>query len=574
MNLLVLNATTKTLEIELDDYSAVSEVDFTSHYADATASGFIEGENDGTSNGNTPVTVVAAPAASTRRIVREITLYNDDIVSVIVRLQLNNNGTIRIIKDIDLDPGGFWSLSQDGSVSGGGTWDGDITDIDETSSADIGEALADDDEVIVYNTSGTAFVWSAISRLWTYISGKVNAANGVAITGLDIDGGTDIGADLADADLIIVDDGAGGTNRKSAISRIWTYIQSKISGGAVTAAAGDVDLSGIDDGYVLTQDGSGNAAFEPASGGGVWGSITGTLSDQIDLNPPDAHMWNGKIVPSVASNNLTVALKGLDGNDPSAGNPVYVRIGDTVRAITSALSVTKNAGTNWFNAGSSGLATKEIDYFVYLGYNATDGVVIGFSRIPDGREYDSFSATTTDEKYCAISTITNAAAGDDYVNIGRFAATLSAGAGYTWSVPTFTNKNLIQHPIFETRWLSWQPTYSGNGSMTYTSVSTTIAKYKVRPQVCEIQMICSGTVGGTPNTNLTITLPFEAINAPTNPIVVGGLLFADSGTAVGFGGGYISNASPDIINAIKYNAANWASGAGAIANIGSGRYEI
>ena len=31
---------------------------------------------------------------------------------------------------------------------------------------------------------------------------------------MDIDGGTDIGADLATSDLIVVDDGAGGTNRK------------------------------------------------------------------------------------------------------------------------------------------------------------------------------------------------------------------------------------------------------------------------------------------------------------------------------------------------------------------------
>jgi len=47
------------------------------------------------------------------------------------------------------------------------------------------------------------------------------------ITDIDIDGGTDIGAALVDADLIIVDDGAGGTNRKSALSRLWTYISGK-----------------------------------------------------------------------------------------------------------------------------------------------------------------------------------------------------------------------------------------------------------------------------------------------------------------------------------------------------------
>ena len=48
---------------------------------------------------------------------------------------------------------------------------------------------------------------------------------------INLDGGSDIAADLADADLILVDDGASGTNRKSALSRVWTYITAKISAG-------------------------------------------------------------------------------------------------------------------------------------------------------------------------------------------------------------------------------------------------------------------------------------------------------------------------------------------------------
>ena len=45
-----------------------------------------------------------------------------------------------------------------------------------------------------------------------------------AIANLDIDGGTDIGAAIVDADLIIIDDGGAGTNRKCAVSRLKTYI--------------------------------------------------------------------------------------------------------------------------------------------------------------------------------------------------------------------------------------------------------------------------------------------------------------------------------------------------------------
>ena len=41
---------------------------------------------------------------------------------------------------------------------------------------------------------------------------------------IDIDGGTDIGADLTTSDLIIVDNGAAGTNRKAALSRLTTFM--------------------------------------------------------------------------------------------------------------------------------------------------------------------------------------------------------------------------------------------------------------------------------------------------------------------------------------------------------------
>jgi len=56
------------------------------------------------------------------------------------------------------------------------------------------------------------------------VGGTLTFVDGsIAIADLDIDGGTDIGAAIVDADLFIVDDGAGGTNRKTAASRLLTY---------------------------------------------------------------------------------------------------------------------------------------------------------------------------------------------------------------------------------------------------------------------------------------------------------------------------------------------------------------
>lgn len=226
---------------------------------------------------------------------------------------------------------------------------------------------------------------------------------------------------------------------------------------------------------------------------------------------PQGVLLNGKLSVTVASNNLTVALKNLAGNDPSAADPVYVRIQDTIRTITAALSVTKNAGTNWFNAGSNELATKEIDYFVYLGYNATDGVVIGFARIPYGAKYGDFSATSTNEAYCAISTITNAASTDYYEVIGRFAATLSAGAGYTWSVPTFTAANLINRPVYRTRSLTWVPTVT-SGSGTPTTVGKT-ASYYIEGQYIHCQGHMLVTDKGTATGSMKLTTPFTLPDA-------------------------------------------------------------
>ena len=57
------------------------------------------------------------------------------------------------------------------------------------------------------------------------------------LVAIDIDGGTDIGADLTTSDLIVVDDGAGGTNRKAALSRMITLVQANIDDPTALAIA-------------------------------------------------------------------------------------------------------------------------------------------------------------------------------------------------------------------------------------------------------------------------------------------------------------------------------------------------
>ena len=64
----------------------------------------------------------------------------------------------------------------------------------------------------------------------------ISTANKVSLAALDIDGGTDIGEAIVDADLFIVDNGAGGTNRKVAASRLVTYVDANSSAASVGKA--------------------------------------------------------------------------------------------------------------------------------------------------------------------------------------------------------------------------------------------------------------------------------------------------------------------------------------------------
>jgi hypothetical protein len=224
----------------------------------------------------------------------------------------------------------------------------------------------------------------------------------------------------------------------------------------------------------------------------------------IPLTKPSyaGQMINGQIAVSVASNNLTVAIKTRLGSNPTPSDPVVVRIGDTDRTISAALSVTANAATNWGNIGAAELATLAHDLFVYLGYNATDGVVIGFSRIPTAKKYSDFSVTSTNEKFCKISTITTAAATDVYELIGRFDAILSAGTGYTWTLPG--TQIIVQRPIFETEERTWTPTMGG-----FSGTPTVTARYIIKGPLIFIYILVNS---GTSNANtFTFTGPIKAL---------------------------------------------------------------
>jgi hypothetical protein len=106
--MIILDATTKTLEIDLDGAITTTELPYVLSYVDLLSSNqsvSAVGANDGTTNGNTAVTVLAAPASGHTRTVKFLSVQNADTVAAVLTLKYNDNGTARTICKVTLAVG-------------------------------------------------------------------------------------------------------------------------------------------------------------------------------------------------------------------------------------------------------------------------------------------------------------------------------------------------------------------------------------------------------------------------------------------------------------------------------------
>ena len=164
---------------------------------------------------------------------------------------------------------------------------------------------------------------------WTFYNSNGQRLSSAAtnISVLDIDGATDIGAAIVDADLFIVDDGAGGTNRKTAASRLVTYV------GANTDTRSGVAKAWVEFQIDGTRLDSYNITSVTDDGTGYWSPQIGT----------DFASVNYAAFCTIQSNDLTTA--GIIGQ-LSADSGIKAVGSLRVRAVDDAGGVADPSGSD------------------------------------------------------------------------------------------------------------------------------------------------------------------------------------------------------------------------------------
>lgn len=256
-----------------------------------------------------------------------------------------------------------------------------------------------------------------------------------------------------------------------------------------------------------------DAIYRADNSTGTPASAASYVTDAAAIGSEQGVIVNGYITASVSSSNLTVALKAAGGTNASSSNPVCIKIGTSIRRITSSLSVTLNAGTNYF--GGNGItSTLARQYFVYLTWvSGSSTVSLGIAAYPYFRTYADGSSTSTAEKYFPNST--TPASSDVCVNVGRFTATLSGSAAYTWSISG--TGDVINNPVYETDWMTYTPTWASSGTQPAIGNGTSVGSYMIRGRNCSIKLrIQAGTTTTFGTGTYTVSIPFTAAAATGN----------------------------------------------------------
>lgn len=128
--------------------------------------------------------------------------------------------------------------------------------------------------------------------------------------------------------------------------------------------------------------------------------------------------------------------------------------------------------------------------------------------------------------------------------------------------------------FFPGKWTAWTPTYTASGSMTYTSVTTRVARYRKVGRQIEFYFHATGTTGVSGSQSIFATLPLASTT------IAGTTRFSYASNVVNSGGSISAGASftdatsnSDKVEVRRADASAWTLGAG-VEIAASGNYQI
>ena len=182
----------------------------------------------------------------------------------------------------------------------------------------------------------------------------ISTANKVSLSALDIDGASALGGAPAGADLIPIDDGAGGTNKSMTVSNLQTYMQSNL-----TFSSGDIE--GVTAGSGITGGGTSGTVVVGVDSGSLAGSgLAAPAGGAINVNVDDSSIeidsdtlqvkasgiTNAMLNGSIANGKLANSAITIAGTSTSLGGSI------TLATITNGSGIQSGSITNDDLAGS------------------------------------------------------------------------------------------------------------------------------------------------------------------------------------------------------------------------------
>lgn len=249
--------------------------------------------------------------------------------------------------------------------------------------------------------------------------------------------------------------------------------------------------------------------------------------DRVDSSGTLTPLLEEVVVGVMSGSNLTTSLRGEDGTtaqDHAAGASVEIRLtaNQFNDEIDGILEEHEQDGSH--SAGiefdSPVLTTPEIIAPIIKSWDewqSYTGTMPVFSSTTDG--VDTLTLTDADtflQKGTKLEITSDTGTYNYYVVDVTSTNFKVIGEAVVTGTITAMKYSYADAPFGFNIWMNWTPTYSASAAMTFTSVTTNMAKFRVIGDSCQIRVYAIGTTGGTSGTTISATTPIPVSTDDTS----------------------------------------------------------